>query len=76
MSLNSTVVDANGRRTEVRETGEGEPLVYLHGGGIVEGFDYLERLADRYHVYLPLMPATGTPRSSRRRGTTRTSPPT
>ena len=59
MSMNSTVVDANGRKTEVWETGEGEPLVYLHGGGIVEGFDFLERIADRYKVYLPLLPGYG-----------------
>jgi len=59
MSLSTTVITANGRRTEVRETGAGEPVVYLHGGGIVEGFDFLDALADRYHVVLPLLPGYG-----------------
>lgn len=59
MPLNSTIVDANGRRTEVLEEGRGEPLVFLHGGGIVDGFDFLDQLADRYRILVPLLPGYG-----------------
>jgi pimeloyl-ACP methyl ester carboxylesterase len=59
MPLNSIVVDANGRPTEVLEAGNGDPLVFLHGGGIVEGVDFLDQLADRYRVLVPLVPGFG-----------------
>lgn len=40
-------------------TGQGEPLVYQHGGGIMEGLDFLGSLADRFRVFAPLMPGYG-----------------
>jgi pimeloyl-ACP methyl ester carboxylesterase len=42
------------------EGGQGKPLVYLHGAGgldLEQGF--LTALADRFHVYAPLLPGYG-----------------
>lgn len=42
------------------EGGSGEPLVYLHGaGGITAADPLLNRLAERRHVYAPLLPGYG-----------------
>lgn len=60
MSLSSSTIDVKGRATEVLSAGEGEPLVVLHGGGIVEGFDCLEPLAQRFRLIAPLRPGYGT----------------
>lgn len=50
------------RKAPVRyyEGGSGEALVFLHGAGGVTGDDpLLNRLAQRYHVYAPLLPGYG-----------------
>ncbi|MET7571979.1 alpha/beta hydrolase [Streptomyces sp. NPDC005492] len=54
------VLGVKGRPTEVREAGTGEPLVFLHGGGIVEGFGFLAGLAERFRVVVPLLPGYGS----------------
>jgi pimeloyl-ACP methyl ester carboxylesterase len=59
MSLSSSMIDVKGRPTEVLVAGEGEPLVVLHGGGIIEGFDCFEPLARRFRVVAPLRPGYG-----------------
>lgn len=59
MSLSSRTIDVGGRPTEVLSAGDGDPLVFLHGGGIVEGFDCLEPLAERFRVIVPLRPGYG-----------------
>ncbi len=42
------------------EGGAGEPLVFLHGaGGLNMDMDFLDRLAERFHVYAPLVPGYG-----------------
>ncbi|MBX3506095.1 MAG: alpha/beta hydrolase [Parvibaculum sp.] len=42
------------------EGGKGEPLVYLHGaGGITQDDPFLAKLAERYHVFAPLLPGYG-----------------
>ena len=42
------------------EGGKGQPLVFLHGaGGIAAGDAFLERLAENFHVYAPLIPGYG-----------------
>lgn len=42
------------------EGGKGEDLVFLHGAGGVTAEDpFLNRLAEKYHVYAPLMPGYG-----------------
>lgn len=33
--------------------------MFLHGGGIIEGVDFLAALADRFHVTAPLLPGYG-----------------
>ena len=47
MTLSSSLVDVKDRPTEILTAGEGEPIVVLHGGGIIEGFDCFEPLAAR-----------------------------
>jgi pimeloyl-ACP methyl ester carboxylesterase len=59
MGLPSRVISVHGRSVEVLDDGDGEPLVFLHGGGIIEGIDYLAALTDRFHVYAPLLPGFG-----------------
>ena len=59
MALESRVVDVNGRPTEILVGGEGEALVFLHGGGVIEGFEPFEALIDQFTVYAPLMPGYG-----------------
>jgi pimeloyl-ACP methyl ester carboxylesterase len=59
MTLSSSTVDVNGRSTEVLSGGHGQTLVFLHGGGIIEGFDCLEPLTERFRVLAPLRPGYG-----------------
>ncbi len=45
---------------QVLEAGAGEPLLFLHGaGGIAGWFGALPLLAERFHVYAPLLPGFG-----------------
>lgn len=42
------------------EGGKGEPLVFLHGaGGLQAGDLFFAKLAEKYHVYAPLLPGYG-----------------
>ena len=42
------------------EGGSGKPLVFLHGaGGILPSDKFLDKLAQKYHVYAPLLPGYG-----------------
>jgi pimeloyl-ACP methyl ester carboxylesterase len=42
------------------EGGKGEPLVFLHGaGGILPNDPLLAKLAEKFHVYAPLLPGYG-----------------
>lgn len=59
MTLSSTTIRAGGRPTEVLTTGAGEPLLFQHGGGIIEGFDFLAALDGRFQSAAPLMPGYG-----------------
>jgi pimeloyl-ACP methyl ester carboxylesterase len=59
MTFSSHTIAVNGRSTEVLTAGQGEPLVFLHGGGIIEGFDCFAALADHFAVTAPLMPGYG-----------------
>jgi pimeloyl-ACP methyl ester carboxylesterase len=59
VALKSQIVEVQGLPVEVLEAGSGTPLVFLHGGGIIEGVDFLDALADRFHVYVPLLPGYG-----------------
>jgi pimeloyl-ACP methyl ester carboxylesterase len=59
VSLSSHMIDVVGRPTEVLSAGDGEPVVFLHGGGIVEGFDCFDPLAEDFRVIAPLRPGYG-----------------
>ena len=59
VALEGRLIEVNGQPVEVLEAGHGDPLVFLHGGGYVEGVDFLVGLADRFHVYAPLLPGYG-----------------
>jgi len=54
--LEREMVAVNGRQTAYFTGGEGEPLVFLHGGGIVEGVDCFSPLADRFRFIAPQAP--------------------
>lgn len=62
MSVSSRLLPLGaGRPTiEVLESGDGPPLVYLHGAGGIPMWDGpLPLLARRFHVYAPLLPGFG-----------------
>ena len=49
-----------GTTVRVFEAGSGAPLVFLHGaGGLFAENPFLDRLAERYHVFAPELPAYG-----------------
>ena len=49
----------NGVKTVVYTAGSGDPLVFFHGGGTVDGFDFAEAWAERFKVILPYHPGFG-----------------
>jgi pimeloyl-ACP methyl ester carboxylesterase len=51
-----TQLDVGGRSTAILSVGEGEPLVFFHGGGIVEWFDCFLPLAERRRLVVPFHP--------------------
>jgi pimeloyl-ACP methyl ester carboxylesterase len=59
VTLASETLTVKGRTAEILTAGKGEPLVFLHGGGIIEGFDFLEPLSHRFRVVAPLRPGYG-----------------
>jgi pimeloyl-ACP methyl ester carboxylesterase len=58
-SLDVMQLVVDGVDTAVLTAGEGEPLVFLHGGGTVEGFDCFLPLADRFRLVAPYHPGFG-----------------
>jgi pimeloyl-ACP methyl ester carboxylesterase len=52
-------VTVNGIDTAVFTAGEGEPLVFFHGGGTITGFDALLPLAERFRLVVPHHPGFG-----------------
>jgi pimeloyl-ACP methyl ester carboxylesterase len=49
----------NGVKTVVYTAGSGDPLVFFHGAGTVDGFDFAEPWAERFKVILPYHPGFG-----------------
>jgi pimeloyl-ACP methyl ester carboxylesterase len=49
----------NGVKTVVYSAGHGEPLVFFHGGGTVDGFDFAEPWTSKYRVIAPYHPGFG-----------------
>lgn len=54
--LEREMVAVAGRETAYFTGGDGEPLVFMHGGGIVEGVACFSPLADRFRFIAPQMP--------------------
>jgi pimeloyl-ACP methyl ester carboxylesterase len=52
-------LDVNGIETAVFSAGEGAPLVFLHGGGTITGFDALLPLAANARLIVPHHPGFG-----------------
>lgn len=51
--------DVDGVSTFVKDIGSGKPVIFLHGASTLEGFDFAEGLADRFHIYCPNHPGMG-----------------
>jgi|tagenome__1003787_1003787.scaffolds.fasta_scaffold20927434_2 pimeloyl-ACP methyl ester carboxylesterase len=51
--------DINGIDTAVYTAGEGDPIIFLHGGGTAPGFDELLPLAEHARLILPVHPGFG-----------------
>jgi len=49
----------DGIETVTYAIGEGEPLVYFHGGGTFHGFEWVRALADGFRIYCPYHPNFG-----------------
>jgi pimeloyl-ACP methyl ester carboxylesterase len=58
-AFDTTRLTLNGVETVVLSAGAGEPLVFLHGGGTVEGFDCFLPLAERFRLIAPYHPGFG-----------------
>jgi pimeloyl-ACP methyl ester carboxylesterase len=55
----SQQLQINGLQTQVLVAGQGEPLVFWHGGGTVGGWDFAAPWVEKFTVYLPLHPGFG-----------------
>ena len=49
----------NGIETVVHTAGDGDPLVFFHGAGTVDGFDYTAPLTEKFRVIVPHHPGFG-----------------
>jgi len=54
-----TVHRVEGVETVTYAIGDGDPLVYFHGGGTFHGFEWARALAGRFRVYCPYHPNFG-----------------
>ena len=60
MAIELKTVDTPHVPVRYFEGGSGEPLVFLHGGGgVTADSPFLAALAEKYHVYAPLIPGYG-----------------
>ena len=49
----------DGVKTVVHTAGTGDPLVFFHGAGTIDGFDFAEPWAERFRVIVPHHPGFG-----------------
>jgi pimeloyl-ACP methyl ester carboxylesterase len=49
----------DGVKTVVYTAGRGEPLVFFHGAGTIDGFDFAQTWADKFKVIAPYHPGFG-----------------
>lgn len=60
MAIELRTIDTQHTPVRYFEGGSGEPLVFLHGGGgVPAGSPFLAALAEKFHVYAPLIPGYG-----------------
>lgn len=59
MAFETREYEIGGVRTSVQVTGQGSPLLFLHGASTLEGFEFAEGLADRFQVICPSHPGMG-----------------
>ena len=52
-------INVDGVKTVVHSAGSGEPVVFFHGAGTVDGFDFAEPWADKFRVIAPYHPGFG-----------------
>ena len=52
-------LSVDGVKTVLYTAGSGEPLVFFHGAGTVDGFDFLEPWAEKFRVIAPYHPGFG-----------------
>jgi pimeloyl-ACP methyl ester carboxylesterase len=57
--LSREELTVDGVKTVVYSAGTGEPIVFLHGAGTVDGFDFMEPWADKFRVIAPYHPGFG-----------------
>src|SRR5262249_52430960 len=49
----------NGVKTVVYTAGKGDPVVFFHGAGTLDGFDFAEPWTDKFRVIAPYHPGFG-----------------
>ncbi len=49
----------DGVKTVIYSAGSGEPVLFFHGAGTIDGFDFLEPWADKFRVIAPYHPGFG-----------------
>ena len=49
----------NGVKTVVHSAGHGEPVVFFHGAGTIDGYDFTESWTKKYRVIAPYHPGFG-----------------
>ena len=49
----------DGVKTVVHSAGTGEPVVFLHGAGTIDGFDFMAPWAEKFRVIAPYHPGFG-----------------
>jgi pimeloyl-ACP methyl ester carboxylesterase len=49
----------DGVKTVIYSAGTGDPLVFFHGAGTIDGFDFMEPWADKFRVIAPYHPGFG-----------------
>ena len=59
MEFKRETLTVNGVRVVLLSAGNGEPLVFFHGGGTFHGFDFARPWASRYRVIIPYHPGWG-----------------
>ncbi|MBL6854105.1 MAG: alpha/beta hydrolase, partial [Alphaproteobacteria bacterium] len=60
MALELKTVKTHKANVRYLEGGKGQPLVFLHGAGGALATDvFINKLAEKYHVYAPLLPGYG-----------------